>query len=343
MKIRFIIQNPPSLGFGGGHIQGLMYSKYLQRIGIDAKFIDYTSLKDDFDILHVLGMQAGNALNAISGRAQGKKIVLSPIFYTEANVALYSMVKKIAGYKYFNFFQNRFYLMQALIDVAEVALPNSEAECLQMKKIFGVEQRKSRIVFNGIEPDFFSGVDGELFRNQYGIKGEYVLCVANINRRKNTLGLIEAFIASDIPATLVLVGNYTMGMGGYSRTVEDAISKNKGRVVRISGLHYGDTFLKSAYIGAKMHVLPSILETPGLANLEAGLAGCNLVVGDCPPTREYFESLARFCTPDDVSDIAQKIKEAYNTPRSDDVSKKILERYSWEIIADQLKTIYSSL
>jgi glycogen synthase len=51
--------------------------------------------------------------------------------------------------------------------------------------------------------------------------------------------------------------------------------------------------------GASIFVLPAKYEPFGLAELEAGLAGCALVVGDIPTLREVWEDSACFVDPDD--------------------------------------------
>jgi glycosyltransferase involved in cell wall biosynthesis len=344
IRIRLMIQNPPSLGFGGGHVQALMYKKYVSRLGYDIDFVNPTDPKDEFDVLHVLGMQAGNCLNAIAAKALGKKIVLSPIFYTEANVPIYSLVNRALSLSQFKFSQNRFYLMQTLANLADISLPNSGAEERQMKKIFKVDSEKSHIIYNGVEPNLFDGVDSRAFANEYHIPLDYMLCVANINPRKNTLRLIKAFIESKVSSTLVLIGNYSGGSSdSYASSVQEAINAHKDKIIRIDNLRYGDKLLLSAYLGATVHILPSILETPGLASLEAGLAGCSLIVGDSLPVREYFSECALFCDPFDVSSIAQKINEAANGMVIGDARHIINEHYVWTIAAQKLANVYDSL
>ncbi|MCL5019249.1 MAG: glycosyltransferase family 4 protein [Patescibacteria group bacterium] len=343
-SIRLLIQNPASLGFGGGHVQALMYRKYLKQLGLDIDFVDFTDSKDDFDILHILGMQAGNCLNGINARKRGKKIVLSSIFYTEANIPVYKLVSKIMGSGPLNFSQNRFSLMQRLVDASDSILPNSNAEAEQLKRIFKIDESKVMVVRNGIEPELFKGVDKNLFVNKFKIASGFVLSVANINRRKNTLNLIKAFLESGLNTTLVLIGSFNYEAdAGYCADVKEIIGKSEGRILHLENLHYGDEVLLSAYLNAKVHVLASILETPGLANLEAGLAGCNLVVGDCDPVREYFNDQVLYCKQSDISDIKNKIISAYNRASDNGLSEFVREKYSWLKIAGDIAGVYDSL
>jgi glycosyltransferase involved in cell wall biosynthesis len=55
---------------------------------------------------------------------------------------------------------------------------------------------------------------------------------------------------------------------------------------------------------ASLFVLPARYEPFGLAALEAGLAGCALVLGDIPSLREVWEDAAAFVDPDDDDELA---------------------------------------
>lgn len=339
-----MIQNPPSLGFGGGHVQALMYKKYIREIGVGINFVDFSDGEDNFEILHILGMQAGNCLNGMNAKRIGKKIVLSSIFYTEANVLLYGLVNRIMSTSFFSFFQNRFFLMQKLIDSADYILPNSTAEAMQLKKIFKIDKSKIKVVYNGVEPELFHGVDRNLFTEKFRVDSGFVLSVANINRRKNTLNLIKAFIESNLNTKLVLIGNFNYEAdASYCAEVKRMIEKNSDKILLINNLHYGDKMLLSAYLNARVHVLASTLETPGLANLEAALAGCNLVVGDCAPVREYFGDRVLYCGHENIADIKEKIILAYHNGLNNDLSEFIVKKYSWQNIAREVVNTYRSL
>ena len=53
--------------------------------------------------------------------------------------------------------------------------------------------------------------------------------------------------------------------------------------------------LASAYAAARVFALPSWFETPGLAALEAGLAGCAVAITPYGSTRDYFGDLRAVC------------------------------------------------
>lgn len=62
--------------------------------------------------------------------------------------------------------------------------------------------------------------------------------------------------------------------------------------------------LRSWYSRASIYALPARYEPFGLSALEAGLAGCALVLGDTPSLREVWQTSALFVPPDDSEAVA---------------------------------------
>ena len=60
---------------------------------------------------------------------------------------------------------------------------------------------------------------------------------------------------------------------------------------------------------ASIYALPARYEPFGLTALEAGLAGCALVLGDIPSLRELWDDCARFVPPDDTDALRDTLRE----------------------------------
>ena len=101
--------------------------------------------------------------------------------------------------------------------------------------------------------------------------------------------------------------------------------------------------LASAYAAAKVHILASWFDTPGLVNLEAGLAGCNLVVSIQGTAGEYFNDLVWYCSPNDPKTITASVLEAYHSPQVDDLESHILRNFTWPQIGDATVKAYHKL
>src|SRR5690349_1458825 len=75
--------------------------------------------------------------------------------------------------------------------------------------------------------------------------------------------------------------------------------------------------LPALYRRARVHALPSLRESPGLATLEAALEGCRCVVGIHAPVEEYFGDEAFVCDPEDEASIGRALRGAWDAPASD--------------------------
>lgn len=75
-------------------------------------------------------------------------------------------------------------------------------------------------------------------------------------------------------------------------------------------------------------------ETPGIASLEAGLNGTNVVVSALPPVLEYLGQHAWVVNPYSVRSIANGLEAALNAPRNaKGADKHVRENFTWEIAA----------
>jgi glycosyltransferase involved in cell wall biosynthesis len=98
--------------------------------------------------------------------------------------------------------------------------------------------------------------------------------------------------------------------------------------------------LLSAYAAAKVFILPSWHEVTSLTALEAGLASCNVVVTDRSYISEYLKNYALYVNPASVEDIKEKILEAYEKPKTDELKQHILNNYTWERAAKKTIEAY---
>ena len=137
---------------------------------------------------------------------------------------------------------------------------------------------------------------------------------------------------------LVLVGNSTDPH--YKRICEAEASK-RGNVYFLGEVKH--EHMGPLYARAKVHALPSWYETPGLANLEAGLLGCNLALSDRGSVREYFGSQAYYCEPGNVRSIRTATLQAYRAERSGKLSRLIKENYTWDKVARRTLDCYQTI
>jgi glycosyltransferase involved in cell wall biosynthesis len=98
----------------------------------------------------------------------------------------------------------------------------------------------------------------------------------------------------------------------------------------------------SAYASAKVFVLPSWLETPGLASMEAALAGAQVVTTPVGGTKDYFKDFGIYVNPYSINSIITGIETALNKNKDEQKILKdfIYNNFLWENVAQKYSEIY---
>jgi glycosyltransferase involved in cell wall biosynthesis len=223
-------------------------------------------------------------------------------------------------------------LQRELLARCDVLLPNSRSEMRRIEQDLGVEVPSERFltVPNGIDPDYFSSepLEGRSPPERLAGYEGCVLCVGRIEGRKNQLTLIRAL--RDSPYRLVLAGAPAANQNAYVEAV-------RGEVARCANVEWlgpvSDEEKRWLYQLARVHVLPSWMETTGLVSLEAAAMGCALVVTPNGDTREYFDNRAHFCRPDDLASIRRAVDGAHRAGPDVRLRERILADYTWDAAA----------
>lgn len=207
----------------------------------------------------------------------------------------------------------------------------SKAEDDNLLTYFGSGLAKAVRVPNGVD-ERFSGGDPHPFREKYGVTEDFVLCTGRIEPRKNQLTLIKA--VKEHP--LFLLGNNADP--SYFDTCRNAAGPS---VKFLDPIPNDDPLLASAYAAAKVFCLPSFSEVLSLSALEAGMAGCRIVLADTWGAEEHFQSYARYCNPKSEQDFGKAVTAAMQDDYNrEDVKKHFSANYSWGRVADLLVEQY---
>jgi glycosyltransferase involved in cell wall biosynthesis len=307
---------------GGGEVQLLKNMEHLEALGVRTLRYDEWNPRPQFDqadIVHHFSMQYG-AYRFCHYVAANRRLplVISPIIWIERKER-YPLGDYIA-----------------LLHLADHILPNSMAECDQLAGLLGLAADRFTPVVNGVDDIFFEPADPALFRAHLGLSEPFVLCMGNIEERKNQLRLIEALAGTGLHLVLA----------GQEREAEyaQACRKIAGESVHFAGrLEYGGLLQRSAYAAAEVLALPSTLETPGLAALEAAAGGARLALTREGCTEEYFGDFACYLDPENVADIRTAVLEAAKKPARPELPAFIRERYTWKRAAEQLLAVYEGI
>lgn len=318
--MKVLLQNrvTSSGSLAGDVVQMEKTDQYLQQLGVEVR-IDCTTEPDlkGVDLVHLFNLipVADTYRQFLNARRAGVKIVLSTIFW---DVGEY-LLNCPEGKNYETWWQDTEKLRQEILAGVDLILPNSYLELEALRKNYQ-SLPPAVIVPNAADKLFASGTSAR-FERRFGIK-DYLLSVGRISPRKNQLALIAAVRRLRIP--LVIVG--PLNDGAYYQECRRAASGLK--CLFIDALNENE--LASAYAGARVHALVSWYETPGLASLEAALAGCKIVSTDRGSAREYFQDRAYYCQPDDEKQIVRSIAAAWQGTSNTDLQRHVLQNYTWE-------------
>jgi glycosyltransferase involved in cell wall biosynthesis len=341
-----VVLHAPSSAFqapGGGEWQLIQTGRYLEELGVAVRpFSPWTDRLAEARLLHLFGMSHEGLELARVARARGVRVVLSPICWFEpaalaalapsvmgatarlAKLALRAVVPRLPGWR------------RELLGLADVILPNSRAEARQLVRLFGADARAMHVVPNGVAPEFAES-SGALFRSRFGTS-DFILFVGRIEPRKNVLRLVEAVHSTRLP--LVVIGAPPPGQEPYARECRRAGGDG---VTWLGGMDPDEPILRSAYAAARVFALPSWFETPGLAALEAALAGCAVAITPFGCTREYFGDRVEYAPPDRPSAIRRAILRAWESGPDPRLARDVATHYLWSDVAQHTAEVYDQL
>ena len=169
-----------------------------------------------------------------------------------------------------------------------------------------------------------------------------------LDERKNSISMIKAFldVYKNINKKLVIIGSFRFNKKENAYFAKKLIEENRDKIIHIPYLDRNKNLdlLKSAYLNCAYHFLPSFIETPGIANLEALFFGKNIIVGDCKPVREYFKEKAIYCDPKNIESIKEALLKCDSLPYYNPENVKFVkDNYIYSVIIKRLMEIYLSL
>jgi glycosyltransferase involved in cell wall biosynthesis len=347
---------------GGDTIQVLETKAALERRGI-AVDIGTVAEPDTrgYDLVHIFNTQFP-ALGLPQLRAvkqQGCKVALSTIYwdldavYRSADVlafdhrtryihALGPGLRRAHGHMLQLLFEMhtgfRTKVRQMLLE-ADALLPNSVAELEILVHQFDYTGARSKafVVPNAVKASQSeSPLDPKSAALLATLPERYIMEAARIESVKGQLQLLRAASQWCPGVPLVFVGGHAQKSRYYDEF--ERMRRKHGNAHYLGIVPHQD--LHAFYARAKVHALPSLRESPGLATLEAALAGSNCVVGIHAPVQEYFGSDAWVCDPDDLDSLGRALKAAWDAPNEARMRERIRRDFTWDRAADETLRAY---
>ena len=216
---------------------------------------------------------------------------------------------------------------------------------------FGLPSDKLIMVPNGVNYDIYSKYENEdmrQFRSKFALPEEkIVLFVGRLVYEKGVHVLVNAApkVLTKANAKFIIVGN------GYMKDQLSGLVKATGLANKVTFTGFvDDDTLRRLQTCANVSVVPSLFEPFGIVALEAMAAKSPVVVSDTGGLSEIVEHdvsgvKAYPNNPDSLAWAITKVitDDGYANWLRTNAYKKIQEKYDWNRIAQQTKTIYNNV
>ena len=126
---------------------------------------------------------------------------------------------------------------------------------------------------------------------------KYILNVANIEPRKNQQMLLRAM--KEYPELKLI----NIGQCRDKEYYQECKREGGDQFFTFGRLEYASEILRSAMAGCELFAMPSTLETPSIAALEAAYMGKKILITEVGSTREYYGDEAIYVNPMSLESI----------------------------------------
>jgi len=354
MRVLLVNTRPDAIQFWGGDTtQVVETQKALRRLGVSVDLGDEASCDwSNYDLVHLFNMQtAENGLDLLNrAKAADKPAALSPVYWdlryarhpdilrfgasrwwAQFAFAMPRLAMAMDGLIYARKYRRWHQAQATLLRKVDLVLPNSVAELEIVVARFGLPQLRARavIVPNAVSPPTSPPADGPS-QCAAGLPEGFVLMAASFHPIKGQARLIQAMMGEpQIP--LVCVGR-SRDDTPYGRYCQK-LAAQRGNTFLLDAVQHGEMPL--LYHRAKVHALPSLRESPGLASLEAAVWGANCVVSIHAPVQEYFDHDCFVCDPMDSSSLRGAVLAAWNAQSTGRLRDRILRDFTWQRAAEE--------
>ena len=340
MKICFATHEGVIMSKGGPYIKIMEVRDKLIQMGHQVDLFDMWNPKlNEYDIVHLVS--SNFAVYNLARNMKQEKIdfIVEPVFYSQHSATflkIFNTIDKITrGIAKGIWFDYGF--TRDICKWSRKVTPNTTEESKLISEGLSISKEKFKVIHNGVSGRFLNA-DPSLFKKEFGTEN-FILCVGHIGpARKNMFSFFKALAKINHP--VVFIGRIIKSSEA-EKTLDEA-SKNKNIKV-IEALDNNSPLLASAYAACDTFVLPSLYETPGIAALEAGLAGAKVVITPYGGTKDYFKDLVEYVDPYSLDSIRIGIERTLNKSKNYKLQEYIKQNFLWDKIAGKSIDIYQGV
>jgi glycosyltransferase involved in cell wall biosynthesis len=247
-----------------------------------------------------------------------------------------------------------FFARRALMRANRI-LAVSQSSKRDVERSFGVPEEQIEVIYNALDERFVrdsAPAEGDRVLERHAVNDPYVLYAGNIKPQKNLPRLIEAFAVAKAELSehpkyarlkLLLIGNSADEHSDLRRAV---LRSRLQADVRFLGFVPHEV-LRVFYSRAEAFLFPSLYEGFGLPPLEAMAHGTPVLTSNTSSLPEVFEEAALLVNPENVFEIARGIRQLLteDETRKDLIRRghELVQKYSWERSAEQVREVYRSV
>ncbi|WP_258181101.1 glycosyltransferase [Burkholderia multivorans] len=284
---------------GGGEYEIFSVADSLKQRGMIVDIYGpYARSIDDYDVVLHFSVHGGGLELLEAVKARGKPVALWPNLWVRDSAEVPQA------------------LVNRHVSMADAVIFKSEAEQRHFAERFGLPSDKARRITLGADVAYRRPAPQGLFKSLYGVD-RYAIWFGVIEPNKNQLAAVRVLREKGIP--LVLVGRSRDE--AYYQACQAAGADN---VRFIKGLPQKSEIVRAALQESLFYVELSH-EPPGLSAIEAGLAGCRLLLSDSDWSREHFGDSAVYADPTDEAAIARGVDAVLAMPSE---NPSLVERLS---------------
>jgi len=253
------------------------------------------------------------------------------------------------------------------IEMADAVIAVSKETKDDVLKYFNVEEKKIKVIYNGINLQQYNITSNASTLDEYGIDKSkpFVLFVGRITRQKGIIHLVNAIKYIDPETQIVLCAGApdTKEIGKEMEDAVNIVKKTRHNVIWIDKMLEKEQIIQ-LYSHADVFCCPSIYEPFGIINIEAMACGTAVVASAVGGIKEVVvdgetgilvpleqQKVAPF-EPVDPDKFARDLANGINTLISNKAlretmalkgRKRVEDYFDWSSIAKQVEDLYQSL
>jgi alpha-maltose-1-phosphate synthase len=257
------------------------------------------------------------------------------------------------------------WIEKTALEMADCVIAVSKETKLDVQRLFNVDDKKLKVVYNGIDTQQYSKREdnGTLAKANIDPDKPYVLFVGRITRQKGIIHLVNAikYFDPDFQVVLCAGAPDTPEIATEMKSAISSVQEDREGVIWIEDMIGKDEAIQ-LYSHAAVFCCPSIYEPFGIINLEAmscetavvasAVGGIKEVVvpeetGLLVEVEQLTESPFEPVNPDQFSrDLATAVNRLMaDEPLRQEMAingrKRAEEHFSWTAIAQQISNLYS--